>query len=91
MFINDFDNSELATGAADSKYGVRFSFENNVSRAQTSEEGEINDGRLSFMDARTVGVNDTLTDKLLNVVLVKLTAIGKQDVVVCSGQVPGES
>ena len=42
------------------------------------------------MDSRQLSVNDTVQDKLVNVVLVKLTAIGMDDVVVALGQVPVE-
>ena len=35
-----------------------------------------------------MAVHDTLADKLLNCTVVKLTAIGEQDVPVAKGQVP---
>ena len=73
-------------------YGVAFSFANDALRkVTTAANSEVDeDGRCYWMDSRQLSVNDTVQDKLVNVVLVKLTAIGMDDVVVALGQVPVE-
>lgn len=48
------------------------------------------EGRYMWMDSRQVAVENTVSDKILNVAIVQLTAIGQEDVLVCQGQVPAE-
>ena len=70
-------------------YGVRFSLENDPSRSITTEPGiHISPSNYKWMDTRQLAVADTVADKLLNCTVVKLTAIGEQDVPLAKGQVP---
>ena len=81
--------SGLAFEPEPTLYGVRFSLENDPSRSITSEAGTQDEGpTCRWMDTRQLAVHDTLADKLLNCTVVKLTAIGEQDVPVAKGQVP---
>jgi len=68
------------------KYGVKFSFENDAARSETSAEGDKeSDKRYFWMDTRQMSVDNPNADKLLNVTLVKLTAKGMDDVFVSKG------
>ena len=69
-------------------YGVAYSMANDPARTQTSPGGEMFDGLYEWMDSRTLSVNDTVADNLVNVTLVKLTPVGEEDVQVVKGQIP---
>ena len=88
--MNFDEGSGLAFEPEPTCYAIAFSLANNPASKQTSQANTsiMDDGRCKWMDSRQIAVNDTVADKLLNVVLVKLTAGGMDDIVVALGQVP---
>mmetsp|Transcript_4026 Transcript_4026/g.5358 ORF Transcript_4026/g.5358 Transcript_4026/m.5358 type:complete len:152 (-) Transcript_4026:64-519(-) len=90
MFMDFLPESQLLFDPDPTRYGVRFGFEGDAARLETSAEGQLTDARYYWMDSRQIAVNDTVADKLINITLVKLTPKGEEDVFVSSGQVPAE-
>ena len=75
--------SEMATAPAETKFVVKFSFENDGARSSTTAPHcDMQDGRMFWMDNRQIAVENTVSDTLMNVALMKQTVIGEEDVLI---------